>query len=207
MNTAFMRSVLKYIKTHAEFVTVSVVIVILLVLWCIPTVSEGFGMLWGSYYCPSCSYKGQSDCSSCENCGYCITDSGYGECVQGDANGPHFRKDCAIWSYDNPPVRSPWYSPYSWFYPNNVYGGTSGYGTGLLYGNNSLPISYHGNNRRRRYRGFNRHRSNGRHRHGGYRFAGHGGSRSRMGNRRMMRGNTMSKQMRQRVRRNRNMTK
>lgn len=201
MNTAIMRDILKYITTHAEFVIVSTVIVIFIVMWVIvPSVSEGFGILWGSYYCPSCSYKGQSDCSTCENCGYCITNSGYGECVQGDARGPHFRKDCAIWSYNNPPIQqSPWYSPYNWIYPNTIYG-RGGYGDGLLYSNNSIPI------KRYRHRYNRRHRSNGRHRYGGYRFAGHRKSGQRLGNNRMMRGDNMSKAMRQRVRRNRNMT-
>lgn len=68
--------------------------------------TEGFSNYsdyYGYYkqYCPSCGWKSKKSCSSCINCGYCITDSGYGECVSGDSYGPYFRDDCLYWNYGN----------------------------------------------------------------------------------------------------------
>lgn len=53
-------------------------------------------------YCPSCNWRNRISCSKCTNCGYCINESGEGECVQGDNNGPYFRKDCKYWEYGDP---------------------------------------------------------------------------------------------------------
>ena len=76
---------------------------------------EGFYTYYGYYkkYCPSCGWRSRYSCSKCTNCGYCITPSGYGECVPGDSSGPYFRSDCAYWEYSDP-----YYNyPYSHIYP------------------------------------------------------------------------------------------
>lgn len=84
---------------------------------------EAFHTYHGYYkqYCPSCGWRSRNTCSKCTNCGYCITASGYGECVPGDNNGPYFRSDCLYWEYGDP-----YYNyPYSNIYPvttvNSVY--------------------------------------------------------------------------------------
>ncbi len=62
---------------------------------------EGFYTYYGYYkkYCPSCGWRSRYSCSKCTNCGYCITPSGYGECVPGDSSGPYFREDCQSWIF------------------------------------------------------------------------------------------------------------
>jgi len=62
---------------------------------------EGFYTYPGYYkkYCPSCGWRSRYNCSKCTNCGYCVTASGYGECVPGDSSGPYFRSDCMYWEY------------------------------------------------------------------------------------------------------------
>lgn len=64
---------------------------------------EGFYSYSGYYkkYCPSCGWRSRYSCDKCTNCGYCITASGYGECVPGDSSGPYFRSDCKFWSYND----------------------------------------------------------------------------------------------------------
>lgn len=76
---------------------------------------EGFYTDYGYYkkYCPSCGWRSRYACSKCTNCGYCITASGYGECVPGDSSGPYFRNDCMYWEYGDPY----YYYPYSHIYP------------------------------------------------------------------------------------------
>ena len=68
--------------------------------WNKPT-KEGFYNYYGYYkkYCPTCGWRSRSTCSSCTNCGYCITASGYGECVLGDSQGAYHRDDCLYWDY------------------------------------------------------------------------------------------------------------
>jgi hypothetical protein len=65
---------------------------------------EGFYTYPGYYkkYCSSCGHKSRRTCNNCTNCGYCITASGYGECVPGDSSGPYFRSDCVNWEYGDP---------------------------------------------------------------------------------------------------------
>lgn len=76
---------------------------------------EHFQTYYGYYkqYCPTCGWRSRNSCSKCTNCGYCITASGYGECVPGDNNGPYFRSDCMYWEYGDPY----YYYPYSNIYP------------------------------------------------------------------------------------------
>ena len=76
---------------------------------------EGFYTNYGYYkkYCPSCGWRSRYSCSKCTNCGYCITASGYGECVPGDSSGPYFREDCQYWEYGDPY----YYYPYSNIFP------------------------------------------------------------------------------------------
>jgi len=76
---------------------------------------EGFYTDSGYYkkYCPSCGWRSRYACSKCTNCGYCVTASGYGECVPGDSSGPYFRNDCMYWEYGDPYE----YYPYSHIYP------------------------------------------------------------------------------------------
>ena len=53
-------------------------------------------------HCRYCGYNNYNSCNNCVNCGFCITSKGYGECVNGDQNGPFFRKDCLYWNYRQP---------------------------------------------------------------------------------------------------------
>jgi len=73
--------------------------------------AENFYTYNGYYksYCPSCGWRSRYSCSKCNNCGYCITPSGYGECVPGDSSGPYFRDDCLYWEFGDPY----YYYPYS----------------------------------------------------------------------------------------------
>jgi hypothetical protein len=64
-------------------------------------------------YCPSCGWRSRRTCSSCLNCGYCITAEGQGECVAGNSSGPYFRNDCAVWEYGD----AYQYYPYANLYP------------------------------------------------------------------------------------------
>ena len=74
-------------------------------------------------YCPECGKLSNFQCSRCSNCGFCVTDSGFSECVPGDSSGPYFRQDCAIWNYGQPqintifvqPIQSSW-----WHIPRHV---------------------------------------------------------------------------------------
>ena len=95
------------------------VLLLAIILLSTPTGSrkniEGFYTDYGYYkrYCPSCGWRSRNSCSKCTNCGYCITASGYGECVPGDSSGPYFRSDCMYWEYGDP-----YYCyPYSHIYP------------------------------------------------------------------------------------------
>lgn len=90
-------------------------------------------------YCSTCGYKSVLSCSACSNCGMCYPIRGAPECVDGDANGPYFREDCATWKYND--IENS-------IYPN--YGYASGYyqyDTPVYrkyYGNNSgKRISHH----------------------------------------------------------------
>lgn len=91
------------------FITIFVIVVLSMPLSCSPGLNtEGF---YGGYYrkyCPSCGWRSRRSCANCINCGYCVTPSGYGECIPGDHNGPYFRDDCLHWSYGN------LYYPYRW---------------------------------------------------------------------------------------------
>ena len=77
--------------------------------------TEGFYTYYGYYkkYCPSCGWRSRYACSKCTNCGYCVTASGYGECVPGDSSGPYFRSDCMYWEFGDPY----YYYPYSHIFP------------------------------------------------------------------------------------------
>lgn len=63
-------------------------------------------------YCTHCGGKGRYSCNNCVNCGYCITPNGTGECVSGDSNGPHFRKDCVAYEHNSNGYRIYKRSPY-----------------------------------------------------------------------------------------------
>jgi hypothetical protein len=82
------------------------------------TIKEGFHYPpFRMSYCDKCGDKGEFTCGNCANCGFCIDQFGFGECVPGDQYGPFFREDCVHWQYMNPGMM-PWYSPYRWFYPS-----------------------------------------------------------------------------------------
>ena len=83
------------------------------------------------FYCPNCrrnNWMGESQCASCDNCGWCIDPNGYGSCGLGDANGPYF-KDCRSWYHRGICMRGPdcglrgpvyvtsypWYNPWGWY--------------------------------------------------------------------------------------------
>lgn len=103
------------------------VIILWLVLLCLVLLStptkcntldkskEGFYTYYGYYkkYCPSCGWRSRYSCSKCTNCGYCITASGQGQCVPGDASGPYFRTDCQYYEFGD----SYYFYPYSHIFP------------------------------------------------------------------------------------------
>ena len=66
-------------------------------------------------YCKYCGDKDRYNCGSCVNCGYCVTENGYGICTSGDEKGPYFRNDCLIWRYREPGVAL--INDYSYNYP------------------------------------------------------------------------------------------
>lgn len=70
-------------------------------------------------YCSACGYKSRSGCSKCVNCGFCITTTGFGECVPGDSKGPYFREDCAIWEYVSPYYWFSYYPIFPIYYPRH----------------------------------------------------------------------------------------
>lgn len=65
---------------------------------------EGFSVhdMYYKRYCGGCGRRSRLGCSKCTNCGFCVTSDGRGSCVSGDAHGPYFREDCAIWEYGEP---------------------------------------------------------------------------------------------------------
>ena len=52
-----------------------------------------------SSFCGNCGRRGRFSCSQCADCGYCITEDGRSQCVQGDIRGPLFNLDCDTWIY------------------------------------------------------------------------------------------------------------
>lgn len=49
-------------------------------------------------YCPNCGDLNLATCSTCANCGICVT-GGVGKCVPGNSSGPYFEKDCEYWNH------------------------------------------------------------------------------------------------------------
>ena len=121
-----------------------------------------------NFMCQSCGKsawkpfgKDERSCAMCDNCGWCINESGEGSCVEGGAGGPLFRRDCVSWSNGAPQplytVTYPWYNPIGWW---PYYSGWGGY-TGRPF------------RRFRRHRGHRRH-PHRHHRSGGIRVGGRG---------------------------------
>ena len=50
-------------------------------------------------YCKDCGYKNKWQCKNCLNCGWILTQNGYGECVPGDEYGPLFNSDYIAYDY------------------------------------------------------------------------------------------------------------
>ena len=71
-------------------------------------------------YCRYCGYNNYHSCNNCVNCGFCTTSKGYGECVNGDQNGPFFRKDCLYWDYRQPSYYLD-HNPNYIYYPSNYF--------------------------------------------------------------------------------------
>ncbi len=95
-----------------------------IVVWIYLYKKEGFWNWIYPNYCKSCGNYGMNKCGSCANCGYCISPNGSGECVDGDQNGPYFRKDCIGWKYGMP-ITQPVYVPEipiwsNWYVPRHV---------------------------------------------------------------------------------------
>ena len=86
--------------------------------------AEGFESYAYPGYCADCGLNNRVGCSNCVNCGYCITPSGYGECVPGGPNGPYFRRDCIDYKYQEP--ISNWGWP-NYYWPNPFYGWFNGW--------------------------------------------------------------------------------
>ena len=56
------------------------------------------------YNCTRCGFSDRVMCNNCHNCGYCITNTGYGICVEGDEDGPKSQSDrdrCAFYEHTN----------------------------------------------------------------------------------------------------------
>tara|TARA_B110000977_G_scaffold141448_1_gene179489 strand:+ start:1046 stop:1576 length:531 start_codon:yes stop_codon:yes gene_type:complete len=72
--------------------------------------------------------KDERSCAECNNCGWCINESGEGSCAEGGSGGPLFRRDCVSWSTGQPQslytIRYPWYNPIGWW---PYYGGWGGW--------------------------------------------------------------------------------
>jgi hypothetical protein len=70
--------------------------------------SENFRVGPGYYksYCSSCGDKSLNACSSCVNCGICITPDNKLSCVNGDSSGPYFRRDCKNYIYGTPIINN-----------------------------------------------------------------------------------------------------
>lgn len=119
----------------------SLIIIVILILYMLvysqPLYNEGFESFYSQGYCKDCNrygWRGESDCMSCGNCGWCIDPNGNGSCVAGDAGGPHFA-DCVRYFYNGGipspvpqigPMNPPWYQRYliPWYggpYWNQMY--------------------------------------------------------------------------------------
>jgi len=66
-------------------------------------------------YCKECNQMSRGMCGTCQNCGYCINESGQGECIPGDDYGPYFRKDCLRWERNIPIYGNYYDTPYRWW--------------------------------------------------------------------------------------------
>jgi hypothetical protein len=95
-----------YVKT-----TIIVIAIVVVLYWCMTyrytekelvVKEEHEPMSVADYpgFCPECQFLGKFSCDQCENCGYCYTVGGAGECVRGDINGPAFKKDCVAYQYN-----------------------------------------------------------------------------------------------------------
>ena len=69
-------------------------------------------------YCQECGKLSSFQCNRCINCGFCVTEKGFGECVPGDSTGPYFRQDCSSWNYYQPQLNTIFIQPLqsSWWY-------------------------------------------------------------------------------------------
>jgi hypothetical protein len=98
-----------------------IAIVVLVLIFCIPSKNEGYGP-----FCGNCQDLTPEQCAKCSNCGVCKTDSGCKKCVQGDEAGPFFNDNCVDWEYmGKTPNNKCWNytknSPYNcgYYYPYN----------------------------------------------------------------------------------------
>lgn len=64
-----------------------------------------------SRYCSECGKLSNFQCGRCSNCGFCVTEHRYGECVPGDVYGPYFRQDCVEWNYGQPQINTVFVQP------------------------------------------------------------------------------------------------
>jgi hypothetical protein len=104
---------------ETKYIVLAVVLLVLLL--CIPSKSEGY-----SSFCGNCHDLTPEQCANCPNCGVCAKEGGCRKCVQGDDAGPFFNSNCVDWEYMGAtPNKKCWNytknSPYNcgYYYPYN----------------------------------------------------------------------------------------
>lgn len=91
-----MESIEKLITDHWPILIIMIIVLFVLII----TLNNNYEY-YTSYpsYCPRCDILDKEKCDSCINCGYCVTRSGKGSCVDGDSEGPLFATDCVQYTY------------------------------------------------------------------------------------------------------------
>lgn len=109
--------------TSGMYIKVLVVFLVILLIYSIYTQKcvEGFEGFTDTPYCGDCGKRGRYSCSGCVDCGYCISESGAGECIPGDSKGPFFRDDCVSWEYGSPAGQTFYDNRYPPYFMPQIY--------------------------------------------------------------------------------------
>jgi hypothetical protein len=92
-----------YIVYMNNIFIVAIIVISLVIIFYIKKVNIENFMISS---CPNCGKRNYIQCFECNSCGWCITPDGHGECIPGNSDGPHFRRDCVDWKYE-PKYMSP----------------------------------------------------------------------------------------------------